>query len=379
MVASVTEALWAQKGGKGKGNGEGDAAPAYQFIDLLGIDNSLLGYQSIGRFVTNRMQGELLVHGESYIRESGQPFYKIPITWTVAADGSFQPPDELGLPWFARELEATGFNELGVSIGITRQGYEPETMFSYAHVPGTGYVTMPDAYLLIGGINNLGQVVGQRSDTYTPALWQVQLDGTVSEPIDLGSFVAFDINDHGVMAGFFHDESTGHGSLAVAWFDSEQLQVNCLTGSIRAASYSGDGPRLNNCDFDDPRLAVVSTSWLNEQGEYSQPDSIRGMIWRPNASTNSFSVLDTLGGNSSYATDVNLAGEVVGFSGTKRDGHHAFLAQNSVLIDLNDAVSVGTNTLQQALSINDDGDITGFMRIPRPISEQRGFLLRKNP
>ena len=36
------------------------------------------------------------------------------------------------------------------------------------------------------------------------------------------------------------------------------------------------------------------------------------------------------------------------------------------------------STLEWAYGINDDGDIVGFMHIPRPISEQRGFLLRRN-
>ena len=368
-------------GGKPGGGGgvDGDTSSPYQFLDLLGIDNGSLGYQSTGRFLTNRLNGNLLVHGDSYVREIDQPYYKIPVTWSIAADGSFPAPQELGLPWFARELEPTGFNEVGMSIGITRQGYDPATMFSFVHVPGTGYVTMPDAYLLIGAINNLGQVVGQRSDNYLPALWQVQLDGTVSGPTDLGAFVAFDINDFGIMAGYYDDASTNQSSLSVAWFDAGELQVRSLAGFVRAASYSGDGPRLNNCDYDDPRLAVVSTSWLNDLGEYSQPDSVRGMIWRPNSSSNAFTVLGTLGSNSSYATDVNVAGEVVGFSSTKRDGQHAFIVKNGIMTDLNDAVSVGSNTLQQAHAINDDGDITGFMRISRPVSEQRAFLLRKNP
>ena len=129
--------------------------------------------------------------------------------------------------------------------------------------------------------------------------------------------------------------------------------------------------------MDDPRLTVVGTSYVNDLGQYQQADSVRGKIWRPNDANNGFVVLGTLGSNSSYLTDVNIAGQAVRFSGTKRDGHHAFIYENGKMTDLNSVAPVGTSKLQQARAINDQGDITGFMRIPKPVTEQRAFLLKR--
>jgi probable HAF family extracellular repeat protein len=136
---------------------------------------------------------------------------------------------------------------------------------------------------------------------------------------------------------------------------------------------------LNNCAVDDPRLAVVSTSWVNDQGEYGKTDSVRGMVWRPNVANNEFTVLGTLGSGTSNAIDVNIAGDVVGYSDTRRDGQHAFIFSNGGMTDLNAISPAGSRTLRQAWAINDDGEITGFMRIPKPVSEQRAFLLRRLP
>jgi probable HAF family extracellular repeat protein len=90
-------------------------------------------------------------------------------------------------------------------------------------------------------------------------------------------------------------------------------------------------------------------------------------------------VIGGLGGTTSTALDVNLSGNVVGYSDTKRNGQHAFVYSGGVLSDLNAKVALGSQTLNWATGINDNGDIIGFMQYPKPISEQRGFLLRNKP
>jgi probable HAF family extracellular repeat protein len=325
-------------------------------------------------FLSNPIGGETLVHGESYVREANQNWYTVPVTWRVLANGSFADPFEFGLPSLAGYAEPSGFNDLGIGVG---KAYNPTT-FAYVFVPGIGYSVVPDADSLVG-INSVGQIVGRRLNGGGPAIWQLQSDGSFGVPKSLGTFEPSDINDFGVMAGHYTVSPGGPTPMAVAWFVGEELQVRLNTVSLRASSQSGIGPRLNNCAIDDAKLAVVSTSWVNDQGEYSKPDSVRGMVWRPNDIGNEFTVLGTLGSGTSNATDVNSAGDVVGYSDTKRNGQHAFIFRSGVMTDLNAISPVGSRTLQQAWAINDDGEITGFMRIPKPVSEQRAFLLRLLP
>jgi probable HAF family extracellular repeat protein len=87
-------------------------------------------------------------------------------------------------------------------------------------------------------------------------------------------------------------------------------------------------------------------------------------------------VLGTLGGSYSTALDVNRAEQIVGYSSGKRGGQFAFVYANGTMTNLNAITAVGDRNLQFAYGINDDGDIVGFMQIPRPVSEQHGFLLR---
>jgi probable HAF family extracellular repeat protein len=325
-------------------------------------------------FLSNPIDGATLIHGESYIREVNQSWYKVPVTWRVLADGSFADPFEFGLPPFANGVEPSGFNSLGEGVG---KASNPAN-YAYVFVPGIGFSVVPDADSVVG-INSVGQIVGRRMNGGGPAIWQLQSDGIVGEPKSLGTFEPSDINDYGVMAGHYTVSPSEPRPMAVAWFVDGQLQVRLNTVSLRASSQSGSGPRLNNRAFDDAQLAVVSTSWVNDQGEYSKPDSVRGMVWRPNDINNEFTVLGTLGGGTCNALDVNRAGEVVGYSDTKRNGQHAFIFRNGVMTNLNAVSPVGSRTLQQAWAINDDGEITGFMRIPKPVSEQRAFLLRLLP
>ena len=72
----------------------------------------------------------------------------------------------------------------------------------------------------------------------------------------------------------------------------------------------------------------------------------------------------------------NDAGQFVGWADTRKHGQQAFVFVDGQLNNLNSMVDVGKKTLQWANAINNNGDITGFMRIPRPISESHGFLLR---
>jgi len=74
-----------------------------------------------------------------------------------------------------------------------------------------------------------------------------------------------------------------------------------------------------------------------------------------------FQDLGTLGGNSSEARGINDQGQVVGDSSTGGGRTHAFLYRDGMLNDLNSLIPADSGwTLQNALGINQDGQIVGY-------------------
>jgi probable HAF family extracellular repeat protein len=369
-----------------KGKPGGGTSYLYSLTDLRGLPGYAL--QSDGRFITNRDGGGgRLIYGQSHQYIQGSPAQPYPVLWRIAADGSFPVTDPLNLelPTWAAEVEPQGMNSLGFGVGVTRRSLEQDEMGnwvnpSYVDVPDIGYREVPGGVsrnTFVNAINDSGLIVGTFAianpdapdgEWYVGGLWQVDLAGNISAPISLGDFYPVDINNHGVMAG------RALGWPAIAWFDAGALQVRLLDTSLRY--WGADAAALNDWPADDERLTVVGVSYADQTGDFNAPN--RGFAWRPFNSASPTTVLGTLGGLESSALDVNRAGQIVGWSDTKRAGQQAFVYANGVMTNLNSVVNVGDKTLQWARGINDDGDITGFMRIPRPVSEQHGFLLRPN-
>ena len=357
--------------------------PAYQYtlVDLLGFENGDLGYQSVAQFVGNRDGEEaVLVYGTSFRRYEDGSYQQNPATWQVHADGTFAEPEDHGQPTFAGGADPMGFNSLGVGVGWTRFGIEQDengnwVFPSYVDIPGLGYREMPgvvDRNTDANAINDWGAIVGVMmiEDAASPTgFWSVgclwQLDGNLipGDPVSLGDFLPMDINNHGVMAG---RAMTGYP--AIAWFEGETLLVQVMdTDDLRYKW--GDVNALNDSPVGDSRLTVV--------GEAEEDGAGEAFAWRPFDSANSTTLLGRFDrGYASAALDVNVHGEIVGWSDTKREGKQAFLYVNGVLANLNDLVDTGGKRLGRAWGINDDGDIVGSLGIPRPVSEQHGFLLR---
>lgn len=78
---------------------------------------------------------------------------------------------------------------------------------------------------------------------------------------------------------------------------------------------------------------------------------------------------------STYAQDINNLGEVVGYCETGA-GRRAFLWRDGTMVDLNDLLFSDDSgwVLQEAIAINDNGDIAGHGTLN---GEHRVFLLRK--
>jgi probable HAF family extracellular repeat protein len=357
----------------------------YTLTDLLGLSRNE-GYQSQGQLITNRnAAGESLILGISY----PGPTYSHPALWNIRADGTFPAtsPMDLGVPFWSREVRPTGLNRYGIHVGETSwantQDADGNWIFpSYVDVPGFPLQELPgvvDRNASASGINDAGTIIGTLAvftdDPAYPqgikgegAVWQVQTDGSIGAPQTLGDFYPDDINHHGVMAG------TLDGYPAIGWFEGEFLQLVPMAPNAR---FFGAGVRaLNDYPAGDARLAVVGDSFRNDLGQTNAADSQRGVVWRPFNSSRPTTVLGTLGGNYSSARDVNRAEQIVGDSSEKRGGQFAFVYANGTMTKLNAITAVGERNLQLAFGINDNGDIVGFMQVPRPTSEQHGFLLR---
>jgi probable HAF family extracellular repeat protein len=362
-----------------------DPAP-YTLIDLLGFPDN--GYQSQGEFITNRDgNGAILIGGNSRLYPDPEgPAVFHPALWHVDINGDFPDTDpvDLGIPPFAGEAEPRGLNGFGVMVADTRRAIEKDddgnwVFPAYVDHPFFGFLELPapvNRHTEVWGINDSGVIIGAFQDYSDPedpgsliafsGIWQLNLNGTISGPISLGTFYPRHINNFGVMAG------RCPGWPAIAWFDEDgTLLIERLDSSPQF--FGADVNALNDYPITDARLTVVGKYGRDENGE-SAPG--RGYAWRPRDADNPTTLLETLGGVGSSAQGVNRSGEIVGWSDTKKHGQQAFIFKDGTMSNLNSMADVGNATLKFALDINDDGDIVGFMGIPRPISEQRGFLLR---
>jgi hypothetical protein len=269
----------------------------YTLTDLLGFPDANY-YQSQGQFITNRNEvGETLILGISYTGTAGTTAnHQSPALWEIDANGEFPAdnPLNLGIPALSRELEPAGLNARGISVGRNRwantQDEEGNWIFpSYVHVPelAVPYQELPGASnrnTFPNGINDAGTIIGSlevtTDDPKYPrgikgegAVWQLNADLIVSQPLTLGDFMPYDINNYGVMAG------TIDGYPAIGWLDGATLNLVRMTPSPRF--HGADVAALNDFPLDDPRLAVVGNSYSNEAGQYDAPDSDRGVVWRP--------------------------------------------------------------------------------------------------
>ena len=202
-------------------------------------------------------------------------------------------------------------------------------------------------------MNNLGDVVGYDEK------WHVDSLGNVTGPVNLGTFIARDINDHGVMAG------TKDNLPAIAWFDaSGALQVQML-GGLPGSSF-GSAYAINNLG------AVVGES-------HASGGVPHAFSWTQTAG---MTALGDLGGGASTARDINDSGQIVGQASRRGGGTVAFLWQNGTMSDLNVLSGAGRGlTLIEANSINATGHIAGYLRasLSGGVSEDHAYLLTRKP
>jgi probable HAF family extracellular repeat protein len=237
-------------------------------------------------------------------------------------------------------LEA-GAGEYGAALGVNDSGqvvgYGMVDAGRAAHAFLWEHGTLRDLGTLGGkdsfayGINNGGQIVGVSSTAdgeQHAFLWQ---HGTMA---DLGAGGAYEINDMGQIVGFI---------LAGA-----SIYHACLWW------------RAGHTDLDPSNPSFSEAVGINYQG-WAVGDAIRSgnkhaYMWRHHRMID----LGTLGGDNSYAVDVNDQGQVLGESETgSGDSEHGFLWQDGTLVDL---TRRGISPDVSLHDVNDRGDIVGTVR-----------------
>ncbi|MFH1747533.1 MAG: DUF3466 family protein [Planctomycetota bacterium] len=180
--------------------------------------------------------------------------------------------------------------------------------------------------------------------------------------IDLGTLQALDenssasaVNNVGEAVGWSYNASYGYSAFLIVpedidtdgdldWFEDDGTGVNNLMTSL--GTLGGDNSWAR--DINDDGLVV---------GESDTDD------WMTHAFVYDGEMHDlgTLGGNDSSAAAINSTGQIVGWSVDATGAIRAFIYQDGVMTDLNELLPSGFPVrLTHAMDINDNGEIVGW-------------------
>jgi probable HAF family extracellular repeat protein len=271
------------------------------------------------------------------------------------------------------ESVANGINNRGVVVGYANNSIpDPESLAGMGsqtravawwngEVHDLGTLGGTDAAALY--VNDLGQIVGQ---SYTSTSVPPPIQHCTDYPLTLHAFIWEN--------GHMNDLKTLGGTCAFAYALNNRGQV---VGQANLAGDSESHPFLWERGVMKDLGALGGTygyaGWLNDSGEVvgaaTNPldEALLAFSWKEGAMTN----LGTLNGNGCSAADaVNSKGQVVGgsglydaafFSACTDAVEHAVLWEDGKILDLNSLVSAPSElTLNEATSINDHGEISGF-------------------
>ena len=354
----------------GKGKPGGGTTPPYVYTDLGGFRGESL-VQSEAFAISNvDATGVVSIAGSSSVTTS-LPHVEHSALWEVTTTGGVLSLQDTGTAggltsaYGSDEAFASAVNDAGWTTGSSTYG----NYYGFASIPGVGVRLLPTFNGLSSvagsssdgrGINNFGVVVGQstvdaQGVVKHGALWQVDSQGNVAAPIDLGGFFPWDINDFGVMAGH---TATGP---AIAWFDSGDLQIHPLPSATGGVAYA-----INN---------------HNDVAGVGSTATAAGPFYC--SATGTTTILPTLGGDSAKAWSINDQGQIVGWALYPKKGNQrkqvAVIWQNGVISDLNQqANAASSGNLFGASGINNAGQIVGTVELST-VPEIHGFLLTLKP
>lgn len=278
------------------------------------------------------------------------------------------------------------------ALSVTAFAGQAQAANAYAALDIGALVDPQGIHNFLGGINDLGQVVGTRFDTsgagYVGYVTDADGRGFTNLPIPSGyqHYEPLAINNQGQMAGLAYTSQTynetvlksgpnGADSTYVAYFDQRldpSLQINergqiagayavGISGLTKKAFVTGANgvglTEIGNLGGD-----YTTVSGLNELGQVVGISRVAGAYdyhaYITGADGVGITDLGTLGGTSSYAAGVNSSGRVVGFSTLS-----AGWARQAFITGANGTAMKGllvpNSTSSQASSINDSGMVIG--------------------
>jgi probable HAF family extracellular repeat protein len=282
------------------------------------------------------------------------------ILWNRGRDGKF-----VGNALLAGNGSSCAAAINGVNTVVGKAGYGAENdvrATAWFYRRGVGYVAT-DLGSLHGsgghsaalGVSDSGQIVG----------YSCPADGGQSS-----AFAATVRNGEVTMVDL--NQYMPRGLCAFAAWDANTSGQIAVVGGRCGGPYRTDAilmkvTREGSCVVKLPSLGgAARAEGINERGQVvgcaavDCLNNVRAVLWNTGRSGTSIVDLGTLGGANSAAMDVNLSGEVVGWSETRGGGRSAFLWSPRLrrMIDLNALLPRGCGfRLRCANGINDAGEI----------------------